>query len=264
MIRWCEGLKIHYKEIKMAPPVVIEPMRYFILSGLLFLAGSASAQYYFLGTAGNMPNGCIRLTPDEPYAEGLAYNYTKLDLTRYFEIQFDLYLGDKDVGADGITFVIHDDVRGFDAFGQWGECMGYGRFNPLRPGNSIDPSVAVEFDTYQNPYQNDPVCDHIAYLENGVSRHETYWNGGDDDYDMEDDRLHDFRFRWDPSEQLIEVFWDGVRVVAVERDLVNTIFGGETKVIWGFTASTGRAHNLQYFCLRRLVHHFTKQNDKSG
>ena len=233
---------------------------------LLFLMNTSElkAQYFFLGTAAPMPNGCIRLTPDEPYAEGLAYNYSKLNLGRFFEIQFDVYLGDKEAGADGITFVIHNDVRGFDAFGQWGECMGYGRFNPLRPGNSIDPSVAVEFDTYQNPYQNDPPSDHVAYLENGINRHTTFWNGGDSTYNMEDDRLHDFRFRWDPDKKLVEVFWDGVKVVSVQRDLISEIFQGETRVIWGFTASTGRAHNLQYFCLKRLVFGSKAQNDRSG
>lgn len=222
------------------------------------------AQYYYLGTAGNMQDGCVRLTPDQPYSEGLAYNLSKLDLNNFFEIQFDLYLGDKETGADGITFVIHNDVRGFEAFGQWGECMGYGRFNPSRPGNSIDPSVAVEFDTYQNEFQNDPSCDHVAYLENGVSQHASYWNNDDPEYNIEDNSLHDFRFRWDPKTKLIEVFWDGVQVVKVERDLIQDIFEGETRVIWGFTASTGRAHNLQYFCLRKMVLNATVQNDRSG
>ena len=200
-----------------------------------------------------MNNGCIQLTPDMPFSEGLAYNFSKLDLNNYFEIQFDLYLGDKNGGADGITFVIHNDVREFDAFGQWGECMGYGRFDADSPGNSIDPSVAIEFDTYQNTFQNDPSCDHIAYLENGSSRHQEYWNDDDESYNLEDDRLHDFRFRWDPQDQSVVVFWDGVIVHESTRNLIDDIFNGETDVIWGFTASTGRAHNLQYFCLRRLV-----------
>lgn len=231
---------------------------------LALLIHIAWAQYHFLGTAEYMPNGCIQLTPDLPYAEGIAYNTSKLDLENYFEIQFDIYLGNKEEGADGITFVIHNDVREFDAFGQWGECMGYGRFNPFQDGNSIDPSVAIEFDTYQNVFQGDPICDHVAYLENGVSRHETYWNDDREDYDMEDNYLHDFRFRWDPRDQQITVFWDGTIVYEGKRDLINDIFEGETDVIWGFTASTGRAHNLQYFCLKRLVDVPTLQNEKSG
>ncbi|WP_089680773.1 L-type lectin-domain containing protein [Catalinimonas alkaloidigena] len=212
-----------------------------------------SAQFKFIGDAQPMDNDCILLTPDVEYREGIAYHTTRLDLSNYFEVQFDIYLGDKDdMGADGITFVMHDDVRGYQAYGTWGECIGYGRWSPAAgSGHSITPSVAVEFDTYQNYRQNDPPSDHVAYLENGVSLHETYWNNGDGGFNMEDDYMHDFRFRWDPDEQLITVFLDGQIVYKGKRDLINDVFGGATQVIWGFTASTGRKHNLQYFCLRR-------------
>ena len=224
-----------------------------------------SGQYYLLGTAGYMENGCIQLTPDAPFAEGLAYNQDKLDLTRYFEIQFDIYLGDKEEGADGITFVMHNDVRGFGAFGQWGECMGYGRFNPAAPGNSIDPSIAVEFDTYQNLYQLDPESDHVAYLENGSSRHQRFWNNADSLFNLEDDYLHEFRLRWNPKKQELIVFLDNWVVYKGEKDLLQEIFEGESKVIWGFTASTGRKYNQQYFCLKRIVEMLPRlKNERSG
>ncbi|REE05594.1 L-type lectin-domain containing protein [Marinoscillum furvescens] len=239
-------------------------MRLMIFTAVLLGTYFAKAQYYFLGTAAPMQDGCIQLTPDQPYAEGLAYNHSPLDLTRFFEIQFDLYLGDKDEGADGITFVIHNDQRGYDAYGQWGECMGYGQFNPFSQGVGIAPSVAVEFDTYPNSVQNDPMCDHVAYLENGVSRHQESWFGSDSTYNIEDDYLHDFRFRWRPEDQLIQVFWDGREVVRRKRDLINDVFGGATQVIWGFTASTGRAHNFQYFCLRKFAGYVRVETDKNG
>ncbi len=211
------------------------------------------AQFKMLGTSRDMGNGCIQLTPNIAYSEGLAYSYAKLDLSENFQIEFDIFLGDKENGADGITFVIHNDERGFNAFGNWGECMGYGRFNPNYPGNCIDPSIAVEFDTYQNPNQNDPSSDHVAYLENGSSRHYQYWNNDDLAFNLEDNRLHNFRFRWEHEQQRITVLLDGMLVYQGKKDLINEIFQGKTKVIWGFTASTGRAHNLQYFCLRRLA-----------
>lgn len=231
-------------------------MRTFALIFSLFLLSlTAHAQFKVMGTATYMENpDCILLTPDEPYSEGLAYRTEKLDLTRYFEIEFDIFLGADDAGADGITFVIHNDERGYDAFGTWGECMGYGRWSKwyLR-GNYIAPSVAVEFDTYANPRQNDPLTDHVAYLENGTNFHESYWSNEQDDYNLEDDRMHNFRFRWDPVNQEISVFLDGMLVHRGKRNLIDDIFGGATDVIWGFTASTGRKSNLQYFCLRRLT-----------
>ena len=237
------------------PPTLYTNMNKLILIALLSLTNQlvSMAQFKMLGTSRDMGNGCIQLTPSIAYSEGLAYSHAKLDLTENFEIEFDIFLGDKEEGADGITFVIHNDERGFNAFGNWGECMGYGRFNPNYPGNSIYPSIAVEFDTYQNINQNDPASDHVAYLENGSSRHMDHWNNNDRDFNLEDNRLHNFRFRWDATKKNITVLLDGVVVYKGQKDLINQIFNGETKVIWGFTASTGRAHNLQYFCLRRLA-----------
>ena len=218
---------------------------------------SAHAQFELRGYADYMPSGCIMLTPDERYAEGIAYSTTPLDLTSYFEIEFDIYLGDKDdLGADGITFVVHNDQRGYDAFGTYGEGLGYGRFNAnFASGNFIAPSVAVEFDTYQNPYQNDPASDHVAFLINGSSYHETYWNDENENYDLEDDRMHDFRFAWNPDSQEVIVRLDNSVVYQGKHDLIGEVFEGVTDVIWGFTASTGMKHNLQYFCFRRIAYY---------
>jgi hypothetical protein len=213
-----------------------------------------SAQFHMLGNAEYMDGGCIQLTPDRPYSEGIAYNTQKLDLSFNFEISFDIYLGDNDEGADGITFVIHNDPRQFEAYGTYGECMGYGRWNPeYLYGNYIAPSIAIEFDTYQNARQNDPQSDHVAYLENGTNYHKRYWNNKNANYNLEDGEMHSFRFRWQPETQQITAYIDGKIAYEGKRDLINDIFGGKTNVIWGFTASTGRKHNLQYFCLRRLA-----------
>lgn len=208
--------------------------------------------FRLMGSAEKMPNDCIQLTPDVQYMEGLAYHTTKLNLASFFEIEFDIFLGDKDEGADGITFVVHNDTRGFDAFGTWGECMGYGRWSKnYIGGNYIAPSVAIEFDTYQNYRQNDPSCDHVAFLSGGTNYHERYWNNRDEAFNLEDGYLHNFRFRWEADVQKITVFLDGVIVYQGKVDLVNDVFEGQTQAIWGFTASTGRKHNLQYFCLKR-------------
>jgi hypothetical protein len=64
--------------------------------------------------------------------------------------------------------------------------------------------------------------------------------------------MHNFRFRWEPNAKQITVHLDDKLVYRGTRDLVKDVFMGQTKVIWGFTASTGRKHNLQYFCLRTL------------
>lgn len=229
-----------------------------VVAFITFLPTLAYGQFHMIGDSDHMSDGCIQLTPDLPYSEGLAYYLDKLDLTEYFQIEFDIYFGDKDRGADGVAFVVHNDTRQFNAYGAWGEGLGYGRFNPYRAGTSISPSIAIEFDTYQNIAQNDPVSDHIAYLENGMSWHENFWNNGEEAFDLEDDYLHSFYFRWDPAKKEIKVFLDGEEVFSDTKDLVKEIFSGETRVIWGFTASTGREHNLQYFCLKRFAYNRKK------
>lgn len=222
---------------------------------LFFLqAFAAYGQFALRGQAARMDGECIQLTPDSAYAEGLAFHHTPLDLNQPFMISFDLFFGDKEEGADGMTFTIHNDPRGLDAFGTWGECMGYGRWNGNSPyGNSIAPSIAIEFDTYQNSRQNDPATDHVAWLENGSSYHSSHWPAKGEQLQLEDGLLHDFVFQWDPAAQRITVMLDGQVVIDRQQDLINDVFDGQTQVIWGFSASTGRKFNLQYFCLRRLA-----------
>ena len=55
---------------------------------------------------------------------------------------------------------------------------------------------------------------------------------------------------------------DGFTVYMGQKDLINNIFEGQNEVIWGFSASTGRLYNQQYFCLRRLVS--IHENDESN
>lgn len=230
-------------------------VRTVILAAFLFLLSNiAQAQFAFQGHAMHMDGDCILLTPDSAYSEGIAFYTVPVDLNKPFYIGFDLFFGDKEEGADGMTFVMHKDRRGFRAFGVWGEGMGYGGWNPYtQSGNRIAPSIAVEFDTYQNLRQNDPPNDHIAWLENGSSRHDAHWPQDNPDFNLEDGNLHDFSFQWDPMEKRVIVMLDGQIVIDVQRDLVGDVFQGQSLVIWGFTASTGRKHNLQYFCLRRMV-----------
>lgn len=220
---------------------------------LLLVPLQLTAQFRLLGDAVEFQADCIQLTPDTPFSRGIAYHEQPLDLSNYFQIEFDLYLGDKDDGgADGIVFVIHNDPRGYGAYGTWGECMSYGRWSPNSPADYIGPSVAVEFDTYFNPRQNDPEADHVAYLENGINAHINYWQpDGNSNYNLEDDRLHNFQMMWEPELMRLTIYLDGQVVQQQQKDLVNEIFGGQTQVIWGFTASTGRKFNQQYFCLRK-------------
>ena len=137
--------------------------------------------------------------------------------------------------------------------------MGYGRWNPeFANGSFIAPSLAIEFDTYYNPTQNDPERDHMAYLENGTNYHFIDVKKPIESGNLEDDRLHSFILRWNSSDKVLRIFLDGEERIKVQKDLLQDVFKGNTSVIWGFTASTGRKHNLQYFCLKRFANSSTR------
>ena len=64
--------------------------KFFVFTYVFFLLVnfSQAQQFSLMGAAQEMPNDCIRLTPDLEYVEGLAYHTTKLNLENFFEIEF--------------------------------------------------------------------------------------------------------------------------------------------------------------------------------
>ena len=72
--------------------------------------------------------------------------------------------------ADGIAFVIHNSSSGLTAIGGSGGSIGYGPSNsgsgngtPVASSGTVDNSVVVEFDTYDNtPFNGDPNGNHVA------------------------------------------------------------------------------------------------------
>jgi YD repeat-containing protein len=185
--------------------------------------------------------GAVKLTSNIPnYVRGSAWSSQQIDLSQNFDITFNLYLGDHDSGADGIVFVLQNTGTSASAIGAAGYGIGYHGF----PG----ASMAVEFDTYQNGY--DPAQDHVALLKNGhIDQHITLVAAPDS---FEDNQEHTFRFMWDSSAKnlrVIEYLPDGggLEFVNYTEDFVQTVFGGNSNVWFGFTAATGAASNLQYF-----------------
>ncbi len=59
----------------------------------------------------------------------------RIDLHSDFDISFKVYLGDKDAGADGMAFVLHNDPFGADAIGGGGGAWRDG--DPQRRGHRV-------------------------------------------------------------------------------------------------------------------------------
>jgi hypothetical protein len=195
------------------------------------------AQYVTNGSTFSLGGTAFQIT----YASsqgGSVWYQVRLDLRYDFTINADLNLGtNNNLGGDGIAFVIQPISS---ALGSGGGGLGY---------ESITPSLAVEFDTYQNT--SDPAEDHIGFMENGNASHPgegTPSNMQPQQYstlpNIEDGQNHPASFNWSAAAHTLTVSFLGNTYVYT-ADIINTIFGGNTYVYWGFTAATGAVTNDQ-------------------
>lgn len=214
----------------------------FVLS---FIDPSFSQQYTTNGSATIYMASCrcYRLTQDVGNQSGSVWNNIKIDLNNSFDFNFDVYLGSNDGGADGIAFVLQPIST---SVGSLGGGMGL---------SGISPSIGVTLDTYQNSSpDNDPFYDHIAIQRNGDLNHISANNLAGPmqasalSSNIEDGVIHKLRVVWDASTKTYTTYVDGIQRVSVVNDFVNTTFGGNPLVFWGFTGATGGLSNEQRFC----------------
>lgn len=216
----------------------------------LFASLCASAQNYTLnGDATALGGDCYQLTPTINNASGTVWYDNQVDLNQPFNIQFEMNLGSIDeFGADGICFVLQ--TVGVNAIGESGGGLGYLNFGT---------SLGIEFDTWQNGEHGDPSYDHIAIEKNGDINHNSANNIAAPvqmspfNQNTEDGANHVVQITWNPETQVISVFFDCAFRTQGNVDLVNSIFGGQNLVYWGFTAATGGSVNDQRVCLQQNI-----------
>lgn len=220
--------------------------RILLVAGILFCTVCLNAQSYFLnGTAQYIGNDCYRLTQTLANQNGAVWYADQIDLTESFNIEFEIYLGLNDAGADGIVFVLQ--TVGTNALGISGGGMGYEGF---------EPSLGIEFDTWQNTDNADPAADHIAVISNGQSNHSLGTNIAGpvqadlNDVNVEDGSYHSVRIIWDPLTQNLQVLFDCEERINTTYNIIGNIFDGDPLVYWGFTGATGGANNNQIVCLQ--------------
>ncbi|MFI5300094.1 MAG: SUMF1/EgtB/PvdO family nonheme iron enzyme [Polyangiales bacterium] len=106
----------------------------------------------------------LRLTDTTGYVKGSAYwtHGIVWDPSSSFSTFFALKMGPNIGGGDGLAFVLQSSTSGPKALGGIGGYFGYAN----DPGDAgIAPSIAIEFDTFQNSW--DPDANHVALLMNG-------------------------------------------------------------------------------------------------
>ncbi|TAD86201.1 MAG: hypothetical protein EAY75_09100, partial [Bacteroidetes bacterium] len=119
----------------------------------------------------------------------------------------------------------------------------------------ITPSLAVEFDTWQNTGMGDPSFDHMAIMRNGVTDHTLNSNlagpvtmlpGAPN---VEDCQWHLVRVTWSPLTNQLQVYFDCQLRLTYTGNIRQTIFNNTSNVFWGFTGATGGSRNRHAFCL---------------
>jgi gliding motility-associated-like protein len=208
------------------------------------LALPARAQFFLNGSAVATNDSCFQLTTTVNGQVGSIWNGEKVNLNESFEVLVDLFLGCADLqGADGIVFGLQPIST---SIGVSGGDIGFG---------SVQPSLGVEFDTYQNLDYNDPVFDHITVIRDGILNHNLPQGvlagpvqANANDPNIEDCAYHPLRITWDATEQTLTVYLDCELRLSYTGDIVNEIFDGDPEVFWGFTSATGGLNNRHEIC----------------
>jgi lectin family protein len=176
----------------------------------------------------------LRLTSDGFRQAGSAWATEKIDVTRSFETRFKAYLHHSQPDADGIAFLIQG--VGPRALGGWGGGIGY---------RGIEASVAVEFDTYQNP--TDPSENHLAVVLAGDP--DTHLVAAESGVPLAG-RPFAARVAYDAPTRNLKVYVTSLRAGSTEQLMIDQTVDlagdvGASTAWVGFTGATGNVTSSQ-------------------
>jgi hypothetical protein len=159
-----------------------------------------------------------------------------LDATTSFNTHFQFQLAGG-YGGDGFTFVLQNSAAGTKALGGTGGSLGYSPdYNPSTV--SIGRSLAIEFDTYQNP--SDPDGNRISVVRDGdLTR---FLASANPTFNLRSGEVLDAWVDYDAATEMLKVYADkgtDKPAIALISDRVNlgSVLGNQAYV--GFTAGTG-------------------------
>ncbi len=186
----------------------------------------------------------VTLTPDAPSKLGGVTIQDRVDLAHDFTLVFQLNLGSKDAGADGMAFVMHADPRGAEAIGIGGGGLGL---------TGIAFGLGIEFDTWKNAtIAGEIATDHTNFIDTEANINLRNESKPVSLGNIEDGAWHNVIVDWDASAQKLRYWFDGNLVGTMEKDIVAAYFGGSSLVYFGLTGATGGASNLQQAKLTHL------------
>ncbi|MGD9492062.1 MAG: hypothetical protein AB7V36_01770 [Bacteroidales bacterium] len=219
-------------------------------------SSSPNPVYCLYGSAINYPDGgtnCAQMTDDLNAQNGCVWNRGTFSFASAFDYTINMYFGNNTGGADGCAFVFQNSPLGISTCGNNGSQLGAG---------GIPNSLIIEFDTYDNDgtESNDLAVDHVAIEIDGDLPDDPAnlpanaaplcgpVQADPLDAYIDDGLMHALRVTWDPATKDLCVYVDGSQRLCCNHDFINSVFGGNPNVYWGFTGATGGLTNQQYFC----------------
>jgi len=202
--------------------------------------------YTLINDASVLPGiGYYQLTSDTGNQVGGVYYNSTINLNNSFDYKFCIYLGCNGNGADGICFILSNNITGIGAIGAMGGGLGY--------QGLADSSLAVEYDTWQNGW--DPDDHHMALESGGSVQHNVVGPvcGLTTCTAMDDCAWHATELIWNVNTQTYSVYFDSVLRITYTGAIVANFFAGNPVVNWGWSGSSG--NTAQQFCVLSLYNH---------
>ena len=200
--------------------------------------------FHLNGVASKISSTIIQLSP-EVGGCGTAMSNAPLSLLHPFDLQYNLYFGTGQRGADGIGFILHNDPRGNAAIGIGGGDLGLADSTTGHP-TVITNSVAVKWPTFYQSAQSTnfyrPTNPATVLGDAAVQISTAYQN-------LADGILHPVHLTWDPTTYTLTQRFNRLpsQSVNLGANFAADFFGGSSNVYFGLGAGTGSDINLQAF-----------------
>lgn len=197
-----------------------------IMVSAQFFSNTLGNTYSVVGTAVAQANDFYQVTAAANNQTGAAWNNSPITLNSPFDFTFTVNLCG---GADGMGFVLQN--SGLAAIGEGGGSMGY-----YGAQTDFTQSIGAMLKIYQTSQlivtknKNATALSTTAIAPNIA-------NCAD----------RPLRITWDPATTELKVYFDNILRYTLTENIVNTVFGGNAQVYFGFTGATGGVNAVQKF-----------------
>jgi hypothetical protein len=171
------------------------------------------------------------LTPDAPTKHGSFISPKRVDLSTAFDISFQINLGGKDAGGDGVGFVLENDPAGINAIGAAGGGQGL---------TGIQYGLGITFAT-------NAATDQTGFVKTADGSAQSVAVGLGN---IEDGRWHQVYVV--SNGQTISYTFDGVQMGAISLAAANALLNGSNLAYFGFTGDTSAATEQEQIQLLKL------------